>query len=256
MLRHLTLLAFAWSFVSHSKVAKCPVFSYLFFVAFVSDLYSDQYICSLSIYGSEVEKIATKMQKGGSQNSGESQGPVVSSWSCFNCRRRKSRCNRQNPCGFCSKAGVECLYPFTGRMPTRQHNSATAAVPSSRTPPRKQSQAQVQELLSRLRQLENVVDSLKAQAQDKDFIPGHTDSGNTSPSRNDESSTAGEEESSIDAHTISSRHNLSYGLSKSFGKLHVCESGSMYTGNGFWAALHGEVTFLSRAYSLVSTRIS
>lgn len=196
------------------------------------------------------------MPKGGSQNSGESQGPVVSSWSCFNCRRRKSRCNRQSPCGFCSKAGVECLYPFTGRMPTRQHNSTTASVPSTRAPPRKQSQAQVQELLSRLRQLENVVDSLKAQAQDKDFIPGHTDSGNTSPSKNGEGSTAEEEASSLDAHTINSRHNLSYGLSKSFGRLHVCESGIMYTGNGFWAALHGEVIFLSRAYSHVSTRVS
>ncbi|EHK42355.1 hypothetical protein TRIATDRAFT_33282 [Trichoderma atroviride IMI 206040] len=170
------------------------------------------------------------MPKSGSQNSSESQGPVVSSWSCFNCRRRKSRCNRQSPCGFCSKAGVECLYPFTGRMPTRQHNSTTAS------------------LLSRLRQLENVVDSLKAQAQDKDFIPGHTNSGNTSPSKNGEGSIAEEEGAFIDARTINSRHNLSYGLSKSFGRLQVCESGTMYTGNGFWAALHGELKSVRQAF--------
>ncbi|KAM0511833.1 hypothetical protein ACHAPE_009509 [Trichoderma viride] len=100
-------------------------------------------------------------------------------------------------------------------MPTRQHNSTTASVPSSRAPPQKQSQAQVQELLSRLRQLENVVDSLKAQAQDKDLIPSHTDSGNTSTSKNGESSTAEEEGPSIDAPTINSRHNISYGLIKS-----------------------------------------
>ncbi|KAK1251992.1 hypothetical protein MKX08_003179 [Trichoderma sp. CBMAI-0020] len=133
-------------------------------------------------------------------------------------------------------------------MPTRQHNSTTASVPSYRTPPRKQSQAQVQDLLSRLRQLENVVDSLKAQAQDKDFIPGHIDLGDTARSKNGESSTPEEEESFIDARTNNSRHNLSYGLSKSFGRLHVCESGTMYTGNGIWAALHGELKGVRQAF--------
>lgn len=189
--------------------------------------------------------MATQMPNSGSRNSSGSQGPVVSTWSCFNCRRRKSRCNRQSPCEFCSKAGVECLYPFTGRMPTRQHNSTTAAVPSSRAPPpRKESDVQARELLSRLRQLENVVNSLKGQAQDKDFIPRHTNSGNMSPNKSSESSTAEGEGSPISTHPIDSRHNLSYNLSKSFGRLHVCESGTMYTGNGFWAALHGEVISL------------
>lgn len=134
-------------------------------------------------------------------------------------------------------------------MPTRQHNSTTASVPASRAPPpRKGAEAQVQELLGRLRQLENVVDSLKAQAQDKeDFAPRHTESGNMSPNESSKSSTAEEQGFSIDTHTIDSRHNLSHKLSKSFGSLHVCESGTMYTGNGFWAALHGEVIFLSMA---------
>ncbi len=64
----------------------------------------------------------------------EAQGSLVSQWSCFNCRKRKARCNRQKPCAFCSRAGVECCYPFTGRMPTRQHNPAagnSASVPTA-----------------------------------------------------------------------------------------------------------------------------
>lgn len=106
----------------------------------------------------------------------------------------------------------------------------------------------MRELLSRLRQLEDVVDSLKAQAQDKDFIPRHADPGNMSPNKSSESSRAEEEGSSISTRPIDSHHNPSYNLSKSFGRLHVCESGTMYTGNGFWAALHGELRSVRQAF--------
>ncbi|KAL6831516.1 fungal-specific transcription factor domain-containing protein [Trichoderma sp. SZMC 28015] len=187
--------------------------------------------------------------KSNSRNPSESQGSVVSSWSCFNCRRRKSRCNRQSPCGFCSKAGVECLYPFSGRMPTRQHNSATASVPSSRAPrPRKRSEVQVQELLSRLRQLESVVDGMKAQARDEDSTPRHTNSGNV-PARNSKlDSTTQIDPASHDIHAMDAYHDNTQKLSRSFGSLHVCEEGTLYTSNGFWTALHGELRSVREAF--------
>lgn len=192
--------------------------------------------------------MADQALKSNSRNSSESQGPVVSSWSCFNCRRRKSRCNRQSPCGFCSKAGVECLYPFSGRKPTRQHNSATASVPSSRAPrPRKRSEVQVQELLSRLRQLESVVDDMKAQARDEDSTPRHTNSGNVPTRSSKLDSTTHIDAAPHDIHAMDAHHDNTQKLSRSFGSLHVCEEGTLYTSNGFWTALHGEVSSASVA---------
>ncbi|KAL7915530.1 fungal-specific transcription factor domain-containing protein [Trichoderma velutinum] len=202
-----------------------------------------------SLLLSEAEKMADQTSKSNSQKPSESQGPVVSSWSCFNCRRRKSRCNRQSPCGFCSKAGVECLYPFSGRMPTRQHNSATASVPSSRAPrPRKRSEVQLQELLSRLRQLENVVDGMKAQARDEDSTPRHTNSSNVDTRSSKLDSTTEEGLAPHDIHAMEAYHDNTHKVSRSFGSLHVCEEGTLYTSNGFWAALHGELRSVREAF--------
>lgn len=130
-------------------------------------------------------------------------------------------------------------------MPTRQHNPATASVSSVQAPPaRKRSELQVQELLSRLRHLESVVDGMKAQAQDRDSTFPRTNSVNMSPSNELNSRAEGEVVSS-DPNTINSYHDLSHKLSRSFGSLHVCEGGTLYTSNGFWSALHGEVISLS-----------
>ncbi|KAL7940495.1 fungal-specific transcription factor domain-containing protein [Trichoderma barbatum] len=190
-----------------------------------------------------------QIPKSGSQSSSVGQDPVVSSWSCFNCRRRKSRCNRQNPCAFCYKAGVECLYPSTGRMPTRQHNPTTSSITSHQTPQsRKRSEMQVQELLSRLKQLESVVDGMKAEAHDKDLPSRHTNLGNVSPGNSEPSSRVEREAASSGAHAMDSYHDLSHDLSRSFGSLHVCEGGTLYTSNGFWAALQGELRSVREAF--------
>ncbi|OKL59524.1 hypothetical protein UA08_05418 [Talaromyces atroroseus] len=62
--------------------------------------------------------------------------------SCVTCRRRKVRCNKREPCSNCVKAGIECVFPGPGRAPRKP-----------RRPPDV-------ELLSRLRRLEGVVESL------------------------------------------------------------------------------------------------
>ncbi|EEA21717.1 hypothetical protein TMatcc_008863 [Talaromyces marneffei ATCC 18224] len=62
--------------------------------------------------------------------------------SCVTCRRRKVRCNKTEPCSNCVKAGIECIFPGPGRAPRKPRRSPDV------------------ELLSRLRRLEGVVESL------------------------------------------------------------------------------------------------
>ena len=62
--------------------------------------------------------------------------------SCVTCRRRKVRCNKTEPCSNCVKAGIECVFPGPGRAPRKQRRQPDV------------------EVLSRLRRLEGVVESL------------------------------------------------------------------------------------------------
>ncbi|PNP48042.1 hypothetical protein THARTR1_10384 [Trichoderma harzianum] len=134
-------------------------------------------------------------------------------------------------------------------MPTRQHNSATASTPSSRAPrPRKRSQVQVQELLSRLRELESVVDGMKAQARDEDSTPRHTNSDDVPTRSSKPDSTTRIDPAPHDIHAMDAYHDNTQKLSRSFGSLHVCEEGTLYTSNGFWTALHGELRSVREAF--------
>ncbi|KAL4997339.1 fungal-specific transcription factor domain-containing protein [Aspergillus recurvatus] len=73
--------------------------------------------------------------------------------SCITCRRRKVRCNKRSPCSNCVRAGVECIFPPPGRAPRRL-----------KRPP-----AENAELLSRLRQLENIVEAAIANPNNQPF---------------------------------------------------------------------------------------
>jgi hypothetical protein len=88
----------------------------------------------------------------------DSPSPPTSLWSCFNCRKRKVRCDRQRPCYHCVKGSLDCSFPSTGRLPTRQ--SETDLIDKSN---RRQL-----ELLGRLRQLERVVEDLSSQLEKRD----------------------------------------------------------------------------------------
>ncbi|RAO71254.1 uncharacterized protein BHQ10_007266 [Talaromyces amestolkiae] len=89
--------------------------------------------------------------------------------SCVTCRRRKVRCNKREPCSNCVKAGIECVFPGPGRAPRKQ-----------RRPPDV-------EVLSRLRRLEGVVESLGGTEAIEKLIaarltgesPANTNSANT-----------------------------------------------------------------------------
>ncbi|KAF3316406.1 hypothetical protein TWF173_002252 [Orbilia oligospora] len=77
-------------------------------------------------------------------------------WSCTNCRRRKVRCDRKDPCIHCSKNNIECTFPIAGRVPRR--NIRGVSKPHKIAPKH-------QELLSRLRNLEDMVSQLGSQIE-------------------------------------------------------------------------------------------
>ncbi len=73
--------------------------------------------------------------------------------SCVTCRRRKVKCDKQNPCSNCTKAGSACVFPAPGRAPRRPRQGGK--VVSEREA----------ELLKRLRRLEGVVEELSGQVE-------------------------------------------------------------------------------------------
>ncbi|KAG9237384.1 fungal-specific transcription factor domain-containing protein [Amylocarpus encephaloides] len=73
--------------------------------------------------------------------------------SCLTCRRRKVKCDKNEPCSNCTKAGAECVFPAPGRAPRRPRAGG------------KGSTEREAELLKRLRRLEGVVGELSGQVE-------------------------------------------------------------------------------------------
>ncbi len=130
--------------------------------------------------------------------------------SCVTCRRRKVRCNKENPCSNCTRAGIECVFPGPGRAPRK-----------SRKPPDA-------ELLARLKKLEGVVTSLGAQVDENGTLhTAHKTDGQTHHASDSPENQAGEgHRNSIDRH---------------LGRLVINEDRSRYVSNQFWASMGDEV---------------
>lgn len=62
--------------------------------------------------------------------------------SCHRCNQKKIRCNKAQPCNNCTKSDTECVFPGPGRAPRRKKRPLKA------------------ELVSRLKGLENHIQSL------------------------------------------------------------------------------------------------
>lgn len=159
------------------------------------------------------------------QNSGDHQQPEhtpikgsnsrLNPRSCVTCRRRKVRCNKQEPtCTNCMKADIDCIYPPPGRAP------------------RKPRRPQDAELLKRLRRLESVVDNLGAQVDDE----GHVHELERQPNEKRHPSSA----EVLDSFTHSSnrRTSLEHGL----GRLMLKDGHSRYVTNDFFSMLHKEIS--------------
>lgn len=74
--------------------------------------------------------------------------------SCVTCRRRKVKCDKQDPCAHCVRGKTECIYPAAGRAPRKPRQTSGKQVGDREA-----------ELLKRLRRLEGVVEELSGQVE-------------------------------------------------------------------------------------------
>lgn len=69
--------------------------------------------------------------------------------SCINCRKRKVKCNKTNPCSACDRSSLACIFPNRARLPRgRNGGSKTTNV----------------ELLRRVNKLEKLLDKASGEA--------------------------------------------------------------------------------------------
>jgi hypothetical protein len=150
-----------------------------------------------------------------------SSSPHLNPRSCVTCRRRKVKCNKEDPCRNCLRAGTECIFPGPGRAPRRSRK-----LPDT-------------ELLARLRKLEGVVQSLGAQTDDHAVASAHPSDATkfqpqTSQYTNGRSPILVPSDSPMDV------------SDKPVGRLLVNDDRSRYVSNGFWTAMSDEVRHHTR----------
>lgn len=147
--------------------------------------------------------------------------PRLNPRSCVTCRRRKVRCNKQEPCANCVRAGIECIFPAPGRAPRK-----------SRKPPDA-------ELLARLKRLEGVVHSLGAQVDDHGVVSPTTTVAGSADIRA-RSFAAGDAHAG-DSPSSDRSDSKRQSIDKSLGRLVINEDRSRYVSNSFWTSMSDEV---------------
>ncbi|KAI9375699.1 fungal-specific transcription factor domain-containing protein [Aspergillus egyptiacus] len=138
--------------------------------------------------------------------------------SCVTCRRRKVRCDKRSPCSNCVRAGIECIFPAPVRAPRKAKRARTENAG----------------LLSRLRQLENIVEAAIT-----------NQNGPSAPSppqeRSEESSARSQNECEAGCLMTAAAQNRSPRLEHGFGRLVVEDNRSRYVSNRFWASLGDQI---------------
>ncbi|EXJ66490.1 uncharacterized protein A1O5_10159 [Cladophialophora psammophila CBS 110553] len=142
--------------------------------------------------------------------------PRLNPRSCVTCRRRKVRCNKENPCANCIRAGIECVFPGPGRAPRK---------------PRKPPDA---ELLARLRRLEGVVHSLGAQVDENGVVSPALAGSTEMRARFGEVQSG---DSPVSDRSDSKRQSID----KHLGRLVINEDRSRYVNNAFWTGMSDEI---------------
>jgi hypothetical protein len=159
--------------------------------------------------------VSSETQNGAATNL---PAPRLNPRSCVTCRRRKVRCNKENPCANCVRAGIECVFPGPGRAPRK-----------SRKPPDA-------ELLARLRRLEGVVHSLGAQV-DENGVVSPTLTGSADIRARFGDVQAG------DSPTSDRSDSKRQSIDKNLGRLVISDDRSRYVSNAFWTGMSDEVYF-------------
>lgn len=149
--------------------------------------------------------------------------------SCVTCRRRKVRCNKREPCSNCVKAGIECVFPGPGRAPRKQ-----------RRPPDV-------EVLSRLRRLEGVVESLGGTEAIEKLIAARL-TADSQANSNDNNNTS-ESFRAPDLENKSGRtvwnidSTLKNEVQHELGRLVIDDTKSMYMSDRLYTSLGNQVIF-------------
>ncbi|KAL4911292.1 hypothetical protein BDW74DRAFT_7306 [Aspergillus multicolor] len=160
----------------------------------------------------------------GTQNNASHHDPSAVR-SCITCRRRKVRCNKRSPCSNCVRAGVECVFPPPGR-----------AARKLKRPP-----AENEALLSRLRQLENLVEAAIANPNAQPSPPQQQ--GDRSSGDQAKHPQPPQDVGASDAQKcpVTGRQILLPPLEHEFGRLVIEDNRSRYVSNRFWASLGDQI---------------
>ncbi|KAL4922739.1 fungal-specific transcription factor domain-containing protein [Aspergillus aurantiobrunneus] len=144
--------------------------------------------------------------------------------SCVTCRRRKVRCDKRFPCSNCVKAGAECIFPPPGRAPRKA----------------KRSPAENTELMSRLRQLESIVEAaiINTNTQSTPSPPQQRSdrSSGDPPAQSRPSQDEGEPRCPMAA-----ANGQAPSLEHEFGRLVIEDNRSRYVSSRCWASLGDEI---------------
>ena len=155
--------------------------------------------------------------------------PGQISASCTLCRRRKVKCDREFPCGSCTRAGVECVPLVPSRVPRGRKGGRKRRIDG--------------ELLERIAKLEALIED--AGGDIKGDMGGDSNKHGMSPLRMDYKSTVGVTETPSRAN-VSDIHDLSKGSSNGPAS-HKGQSSPgfhRYLGASFWVTLSDEVNGL------------
>ena len=161
--------------------------------------------------------------------------PNLNPRSCTLCRRRKVKCDRRDPCGNCSKASAQCIFPGPGRAPRRSKKPENAEI-----------QAKIQMLENLVK--EHITKGNNTQLDHSGAIHAGTLLGAESydDQHSDETSNGttcglygnvGPQSSSMAAAGSHTATDHGGEVGKEFGRLQIDEGRSRYISNKSWNAL-------------------
>lgn len=167
-------------------------------------------------------------------SSSQSNSNSLTHRSCVTCRRRKVRCNKCEPCSNCVKAGINCVFPGPGRAPRKPQQRPIDV-----------------DVLTRLRKLEGVVESLGGTEAIEKLIAARlaesspVDNNAASPSRtfSAENDTHNQSEAS-GASNEAGGNNTPPEIYEGVGRLVINDSKSAYISDRFWYSISDQVWFL------------
>ncbi|KIW90678.1 uncharacterized protein Z519_08461 [Cladophialophora bantiana CBS 173.52] len=198
---------------------------------------------SVSISGSSSEKPAASAAPASAPSTAPVQAPKLRS--CLVCRNRKVRCDKQSPCSNCSRANIACVFPSTNRPPrwARRFNRLTNNAPASSAPVPQDANPDLDKVMDRLRNLEQLVKELSGQLeQARARAAAHSTAGDSSEVNSPGSSSQNRD---VEHHRDLSPATDISRVRKQFGRLVLQNaSRSHYVSSAFWSRVDDELDCL------------